>query len=121
MRTILTPNMMEVLGRNFSRNIDKVRAFEIGNTFTQNMTDPEGLPDEQDSMVIAAYGKDESFYTLKGMLVEMLSIFGITDIRFESESDYGVYHPGRCARVLLGMWSLVLWERFTLRFVINMV
>ena len=102
MRTILTPNMMEVLGRNFSRNIDKVRAFEIGNTFTQNMTDPESLPDEQDSMVIAAYGKDESFYTLKGMLVEMLSIFGITDIRFESESDYGVYHPGRCARVLLG-------------------
>ena len=102
MRTILTPNMMEVLGRNFSRNIDKVRAFEIGNTFTQNMTDPEGLPDEQDSMVIAAYGKDESFYTLKGMLVEMFSVFGITDIQFESESDYGVYHPGRCARIILG-------------------
>lgn len=102
MRTILTPNMMEVLGRNFSRNIDKVRAFEIGNTFTQNMTNPEGLPDEQDSMAVAAYGKDESFYTLKGMLVEMLRVFGIADIRFESESDYGVYHPGRCARIIFG-------------------
>ncbi len=102
MRTILTPNMMEILGRNFSRNIDKVRAFEIGNTFTQNMIDPEGLPEEQDAMVIATYGKEESFYTLKGMLVELLRIFGITDIRFESESEYGVYHPGRCARILLG-------------------
>lgn len=102
MRTILTPNMMEILGRNFSRNIDKVKAFEIGNTFTQNLTDSEGLPDEQDAMVIATYGKDESFYTLKGMLVEMLKVFGITDIRFESESEYGVYHPGRCARIILG-------------------
>ncbi len=102
MRTILTPNMMEILGRNFSRNIDKVRAFEIGNTFTQNMIDSEGLPDEQDAMVIATYGKEESFYTLKGMLVELLKVFGITDIRFESESDYGVYHPGRCARIILG-------------------
>ena len=27
MRTILTPNMMEVLARNYSRNIDKVKAF----------------------------------------------------------------------------------------------
>jgi phenylalanyl-tRNA synthetase beta chain len=101
MRTILTPNMMEILGRNFSRNIDKVRAYEIGNTFTQNLIEAEGLPDEQDSMVIASYGKDESFFTLKGMIVELLSIFGIEDIKFESENEYGVYHPGRCARILL--------------------
>jgi len=101
MRTILTPPMMEILGRNFSRNIDRVRAYEIGNTFTENMIDPAGLPEEQDSLVIAAYGKEESFYTLKGMIVEMLKIFGIADVRFESESEYGVYHPGRCARILL--------------------
>lgn len=102
MRTILTPNMMEILGRNFSRNIDKVRAFEIGNTFTANLVDPSGLPEEQDSMVIAAYGKDENFFTLKGMIVELLNIFGIRGLRFESESEYGVYHPGRCARILFG-------------------
>lgn len=100
MRTILTPNMMEILGRNFSRNIEKVRAYEIGNTFTANLSDPEGLPDEQDSMVIAVYGKEESFYSLKGMIVELLNIFGIRDLKFESESEYGVYHPGRCARII---------------------
>ena len=33
MRTVLTPGMLEVLGRNYSRNIESVRAFEIGNTF----------------------------------------------------------------------------------------
>jgi phenylalanyl-tRNA synthetase beta chain len=99
MRTILTPNMMEVMGRNFSRNIEAVRAFEIGNTFMANPVDPNELPEEADSMAIAIYGKGESFYTLKGMIVELLNVLGITDMAFESESEYGVYHPGRCARI----------------------
>ncbi|MDR1135689.1 MAG: phenylalanine--tRNA ligase subunit beta [Clostridiales Family XIII bacterium] len=33
MRTVLLPNLLEVLGRNYSRNIEAARAFEIGNTF----------------------------------------------------------------------------------------
>ena len=101
MRTILTPNMLEVLGRNYSRNIDAVRAFEIGNTFLCNLVDPEGLPDEQDSMCIGLYGKDEDFFTLKGIVVELLSKLGIKDTDFIAESEYGVYHPGRCARIVV--------------------
>lgn len=99
MRTILTPNMMEVLARNYSRNIDKVRAFEIGNTFTENMINSEDLPDEQYSLCIGAYGKDEDFYSLKGVVTELLRVMGITELTFEAESEYGVYHPGRCARI----------------------
>ncbi len=102
MRTILTPNMLEVAGRNYSRNIEEFRAFEIGNTFTANLMDPAGLPDEQDSLVAAVYGKEESFYTLKGMITELLAVLGIHQLRFVSESEYGVYHPGRCARILAG-------------------
>ncbi|MHC1722902.1 MAG: phenylalanine--tRNA ligase subunit beta [Aminipila sp.] len=101
MRTILTPNMMEVLGTNYRRNIDAVRAFELGNTFMANPADPSQLPEESYSMCIGVYGKEESFYTLKGMVVELLNVLGITDITFESESEYGVYHPGRCARIVL--------------------
>ncbi|MBR1993404.1 MAG: phenylalanine--tRNA ligase subunit beta, partial [Firmicutes bacterium] len=59
MRTILTPNMMEVLARNYSRNIDAVKAFEIGNTFMDNPYRPDNLPDEQYSLCIGMYGKDE--------------------------------------------------------------
>lgn len=98
MRTILTPNMMEVLSTNYRRNIEAVRAFEIGNTFMAAMN-PEDLPEESDAMCIGIYGKDESFFTLKGMVEEMLNVLGIRDVTFESESDYGVYHPGRCARI----------------------
>ncbi len=99
MRTILTPNMMEVLARNSSRNIDAVKAFEIGNTFMDNPYSPDNLPDEQYSLCIGMYGKDEDFYSIKGTLVELLKIMGIKDVQFIAESEYGVYHPGRCARV----------------------
>lgn len=99
MRTILTPNMLEVLGRNYSRNIESVRAFEIGNTFMENMLDPTKLPDEQYSICIGLYGKSEDFYTLKGIVSELFDIIGVNDVMFTAESDYGVYHPGRCARI----------------------
>ncbi len=99
MRTILTPNMMEVLARNYSRNIEKVRAFEIGNTFTANMINSEDLPDEQYSLCIGTYGKGEDFFSLKGVVSELLKVLGIKDAVFRSESQYGVYHPGRCARI----------------------
>lgn len=100
MRTILTPNMMEVLGRNFSRNIVRVRAFEIGNTFFKNLMEEDALPDERDSMVVGCYGEGESFFTLKGMLEELFAFLGIHGAAYVPESEYGVYHPGRCARVM---------------------
>lgn len=100
MRTILTPNMLEVLSRNFTRNIESVKAFEIGNTFMANLLKPEALPDESHSMSIGMYGKDADFYLLKGMIVELLSKLGIKDVEFVAESEYGVYHPGRCAAII---------------------
>ena len=59
MRTVLMPNMMEVLARNYTRNIDKVNAFEIGNTFVNNTQEDDVLPYEQYALCIGMYGKDE--------------------------------------------------------------
>lgn len=101
MRTVLTPNMLEVLARNCSRNIDRVEAFEIGNTFMDNPISPDHLPDEDYALCIGMYGKGESFFTLKGIVVELLKVLGIKKPVFAAESEYGVYHPGRCARVLV--------------------
>ncbi|NBI63857.1 phenylalanine--tRNA ligase subunit beta [Clostridiales bacterium] len=102
MRTILTPNMLEVLGRNYSRNIESVKAFEIGSTFTTNFIKPEDLPDEQTGLAIGIYGKDADFFVLKGTIEELLRNLGIKGISFTAESEYGVYHPGRCARIAVG-------------------
>ena len=99
MRTILTPNMMETLARNYSRNIDHVKAFEIGNTFMASELNKDHLPDEDYSLCIGIYGKGENFFTLKGIVCEMLRIVGIREPIFTAESEYGPYHPGRCARI----------------------
>lgn len=101
MRTILTPGMLEVLGRNFSRNNLEVRAFEIGNTFMENLIDPEGLPTESDALAIGFYGPDEDFFTLKGVVVKLLEKLGVKNVEFAAESEYGTYHPGRCARIMV--------------------
>ena len=66
MRTILMPGLLEVLGRNYSRNNEAVRAFEIGNTFMVNLLDEKDLPTESDAMSIGFYGDGEDFFTLKG-------------------------------------------------------
>ncbi len=101
MRTVLTPNMMEVLARNYSRSPDAVRAFEIGNTFMENPVNPEGLPDEEYALCIGMYGGETDFFSLKGIIEELLRKLGIRNVSFSAESEYGVYHPGRCARVLV--------------------
>lgn len=110
MRTILTPNMMEVLARNYTRNIDSVKAFEIGNTFMESMLGEDHLPDEQYSLCIGMYGKDADFFALKGVVEELLTILGIHDVKFIAESEYGVYHPGRCARIAVkSTKDLTVW------------
>ena len=100
MRTILTPGMLEVLARNYNRSVEGVRAFEIGKVFSKNYIQPEGLPDESFDLSIGVYGKDESFFTLKGMVECMFDMMGIKDVSYIAESEYGIYHPGRCARVV---------------------
>ena len=34
------------------------------------------------------------------MVEALLSKLGIRDLEFIAESEYGVYHPGRCARIV---------------------
>ena len=97
MRTILTPQMLEVMGRNYSRNRESMRAYEIGNTFMANQL---GLPFESDNIAIGFYGRDEDFFMLKGVVEELLYKLGIRDLEFVPESEYGIYHPGRCARII---------------------
>lgn len=99
MRTILLPGMLKVLGRNYSRNIEAVRAFEIGNTFMANLIDEKELPEENDALSIGFYGAEEDFFTLKGVITELLTGLGIKDLEFTAEKEYGAFHPGRCARV----------------------
>lgn len=102
MRTVLTPNLLEVLGRNYSRSISAVRAYEIGNVFKPSSADKANtLPQESLSMSVGVYGEEESFFTLKGMIEELFETLGVAEPEFRRESNYGTYHPGRCARIFV--------------------
>ena len=98
MRTSMLPSLMTVVSTNVaSRNLS-ARLFEIGRIFT-----PTGdmLPVEEDVVGICAYGADEDFYTVKGVLEELFDAL-VIDARFVPVTDNKTYHPGRCANIVCG-------------------
>lgn len=100
LRTLILPGMLEVLARNYAMSVKSVRCFEIGKTFSKNYTDENGLPDEAYNLSVGMYGEGESFFTLKGMLEALFGSLGVTDVSYVPESEYGIFHPGRCARIV---------------------
>ena len=100
LRTILLPGMIEVLARNYARSTPGARLFEIGTVFQPNFMEEKGLPYESLDLTIGAYGADESFFTLKGMIESLLEKLGIDGISYVRESEIATYHPGRCARIV---------------------
>lgn len=99
MRTTLIPNMLDVLARNYTRNNAAVNAFELGNTFINNHHEGDPLPEEKDVLCIASYGSDETFFTLKGAVCEMLAKIGVSGVCFFPDSEGTTFHPGRCAKL----------------------
>lgn len=102
MRTTLVPNIMEVLERNYKRNVEEARVFEIGNVFIPREYPVVNLPIEKKTMAIGVYGEDEDFFTVKGIVVNLLDALGIKGYHFEAEKSHPTYHPGRCANVVMG-------------------
>ncbi|MDO5441708.1 MAG: phenylalanine--tRNA ligase subunit beta [Bacillota bacterium] len=101
MRTTILPNMLEVLSTNYNRKNGPVKGFELGNTFINNGKGDQGiLPEEKDKLCIACYGEEESFYTIKGTVVELLKLLGVKDLEFVANENNTSFHPGRCADIL---------------------
>ena len=99
MRTMILPNLMEVLALNNSRSNPAVKGFELGNTFYNNGKGEGILPEEKDALCIAMYGEGEDFFTLKGKVLETLAAIGIKDVDFTAEAEDPTFHPGRCAKM----------------------
>ena len=100
MRTTMLPSMMEVIARNLNFSNENVRLFELGSTYLPN-ENPALLPEEGRVLSIGMYG-DADFYTLKGVIENLLSLSAVSGVTYEAAQDNPAYHPGRCARVLTG-------------------
>ena len=99
MRTDLTSSMMKILRVNYNRRNASAALFEIGRIFTP--VEGEVLPNETQSVALGMYG-DYDFYSLKGVIEQMLERVGIEDYDFEPCKENPTYHPGRCANVYAG-------------------
>ncbi len=99
MRTVALPSMLEVVARNINFSNEDVRLFEMAATYIPS-ENTEELPTENKVLTLAAYGKGEDFYTLKGVVENILESAGIKGAKFVSYSDDAAFHPGRCAKVV---------------------
>ena len=97
MRTQLVTSMLTVLSTNINRKNGDGRFYEISKRFIPKQLPVTEQPDELPEMCIGIYGKDEDFFTLKGMVEEIMKLFG-AHTRYERSSE-PYLHPGRQALV----------------------
>ena len=99
MRTTTLPSIMESLGRNYSRNNDYVRLFEIGRIYLPN-EDEKQLPTEKNVLTIGIYG-DCDYLDLKGIVENIIDGLGISKAKYVRESENPSYHPGKTAALMV--------------------
>lgn len=99
MRTTLLASMLGTLSLNHSHRNAAVKAYEVANVYLPRAG--EKLPDEHNRIALGMYG-DCDFYTIKGVVENLLDGLRISDVSFVPESSCKTFHPGRCARVLAG-------------------
>lgn len=99
MRTTTLPSIMESLGRNYSRNNDYVRLFEIGRIYLPNENEKQ-LPTEKNVLTIGIYG-DCDYLDLKGIVENIIDGLGISKAKYVRESENQSYHPGKTAALMV--------------------
>lgn len=97
MRTSPVPDMLKVVANNINKKASDIRLFEVGRVYHKK---DGSLPDEKKYICLALCG-NEDFFTLKGVVENILESFGIKNAEFtDNASPY--YHPGRKASVFSG-------------------
>lgn len=95
MRTNAIPSMMDILSKNYNNRNGTVSLYEIGNEYIP--VEGELLPDEVPNLVLGMYGDDKDFFTLKGVVENLLDTLAIREYDVDANSDDPTFHPGRCA------------------------
>lgn len=97
MRTTLAPQMLRAVARNQKRGILEGRIFEIGNRFIPKSLPLAEYPDERGTLCVGIFGKEESFFTMKGFAETVADALGIS-FRYEPGTK-PFLHPYQTANV----------------------
>jgi len=110
MRHSLLASVLDIVERN-ARIRERIAIFEINPVFLSS--EESDLPEEEKRLVIVVTGPralddwgvsdtaDMDFFDLKGIVERALDGLHLSDVKFEY-STHPSFHPGKCARVLVG-------------------
>ncbi|MDE6551206.1 MAG: phenylalanine--tRNA ligase subunit beta [Clostridia bacterium] len=95
MRTTLAYSIISTLASNYLKSIHTARLYEVAGVYYDKGAE---LPEQSERLALGAYGKDEDFYTVKGVIENIMRAFGI-DAAYE-RSTLPYLHGGRSADIV---------------------
>ncbi len=105
MRPTTVPSMMQTLAINSNKKNQQVKFFDLSRSYRNMEKEVENgeVPLQEDILTIGMYGEDVDFYSLKGILENVLESINIRYYDIEKETKNTSYHPGRCANIKIGI------------------
>ena len=104
MRPTTVPSMMQILAGNANKKNQNVKLFDISRNYRNLNHEIENgeVPLQENILTIGMYGEDVDFYTLKGIIENVLETVYVNRYDVEKETKNQSYHPGRCAKIKVG-------------------
>ena len=105
MRPTTIPSMMQILATNANKKNQNVKLFDLSRSYKDVKQEVQKgeVPLQEEILTIGMYGEDVDFYTLKGIVENILEAISVNHYEVEKETENASYHPGRCANVKVGM------------------
>ena len=105
MRPTTIPSMMQILALNNNRKNQNVKLFDISRNYRNINGEVEKgeVPLQENILTIGMYGEDSDFYTLKGIIENVLEASNVNHYDIVKEKENNSYHPGRCANIKVGL------------------
>lgn len=105
MRPTTIPSMVQTLATNANKKNQNVKLFDISRNYRNiNHTVEKGeVPLQENILTIGMYGDDVDFYTLKGLVENLLETVSVNRYEVVKETENESYHPGRCANLKVGI------------------
>ncbi len=101
MRTSLLPSMCRMVAGNIKRKNYEGRLFEFAKVYNPKSLPLTELPDERQIVSLGLFGEDEDFFTLKGVVEDLIQNFAyMADVKY-IRCDKACMHPTRSAYVLV--------------------
>ncbi|MBQ3115613.1 MAG: phenylalanine--tRNA ligase subunit beta [Clostridia bacterium] len=101
MRTSLLPSMCRILAGNIKRKNQEGRLFEFAKIYQPKTLPLKELPEENEVVSLGMFGVEEDFFSIKGVVEDLLSNFTATANVSYVKCDKKCMHPTRSANVVV--------------------